>query len=390
MLRVFIGVLLGVGLAVGGWWFASHHTAQVPAAGSLQIATTTQTTASGTIPLGAQTTSNNKYPDGILSLGDGKYTTTGPEKGYVYLCNVAQGGEGAEVDGPWITGGTWNVNEKPSVEGSITWPDAYVHITVSGGVRTIASNDLPTNHNTGIFPIQQSDPAYQYDPNPNSIEAQDLEFNLPANPAFAPVPSCIYGEVGIMTNGVLLLDAFDAEYRDAAAHEMQDSCQGHPHEGGIYHYHSLSSCIPDATATNIIGWAFDGFPITGPKLPNGNYLTTSDLDECHGMTSDIIENGQMVNAYHYVMTEDFPYSVGCFMGKSYEPVPAAPQNQMQTATSSGQGGQQNGAPMMPPQAALDACSGKSTGASCSFSAPQGQINGTCQSPPNSSLACVPQ
>ena len=28
----------------------------------------------------------------ILPLGDGKYTTTAPKKGYVYLCNVAQGG----------------------------------------------------------------------------------------------------------------------------------------------------------------------------------------------------------------------------------------------------------------------------------------------------------
>ena len=303
------------------------------------------------------------YADGILPLGDYKYTTTGPRKGYVYLCNVVQGGGGAQEDGPWIGSSTWNSNGKIAVEGNISWPSASVSIGVNGDTRTIQTNDLPVGATTGIFPIQPSDPSYQYDQNPNSIVAQDLSFSLPTDPTLAAAPSCIYGEVGVMTNGVLLLDAFDAEYRDAGAHEIQDSCEGHPHEGGVYHYHSLSSCIPNATETNIIGWAFDGFPITGPEISPGRYLTTADLDECHGITSPIAMNGTMVTMYHYVMTQDFPYSVGCFRGISHEPTPGANAGQ-----SPGQGpssGQSGGTPPAPPQAAIDACSGKALGDSCS-------------------------
>lgn len=333
----------------------------------------------------------NPYANGILPLGDYKYTTTGPKKGYVYLCNVAQGGGGAENNGPWIGTSTWNSNEKISVEGSVSWPQAYVNISVSGTTRTITSNDLPTVGTTGIFPIQQSDPAYQYDTNPNSIEAQTLSVSLPANPVIASAPSCIYGEVGVMTNGVLLLDAFDAEYRDAAAHEILDSCDGHPHQGGMYHYHDLSSCIPDPMETNVIGWAFDGFPITGPEVSPGKYLTTADLDECHGITSDVDENGTMVGTYHYVMTQDFPYSVSCFRGVSYEPKPG-PNGQgsmagMQMGGSGSSEGQGEG--QTPPQAAIDACSSESLGASCSFSTPNGTVSGSCNQTPGDIVACVP-
>lgn len=330
------------------------------------------------------------YADGILPLGDGKYTTSGPKKGYVYLCNVATGGGGAETNGPWIGTSTWDLDQKISVEGSVSWSQAYVHITVNGSTRTIASNDLPTIGTTGNFPIQQSDPAYQYDTNPNSIEAQDLSFSLPTDPTVAAAPSCIYGEVGVMTNGVLLLDAFDAEYRDAEAHEIQDSCQGHPHQGGLYHYHSLSSCIPNATETTVIGWAFDGFPITGPEVAPGKYLTTADLDECHGITSDVDINGTMVDTYHYVMTQDFPYSVSCFRGASYEPKPMG-SGQMNMGTSNGGAMQMggSGAGQMPPQAAIDACSSKSTGTSCSFSTPNGTVSGSCNETPDGTVACVP-
>jgi hypothetical protein len=331
----------------------------------------------------------NIYADGILPLGDGKYTTTGPKKGYVYLCNVAQGGEGAETNGPWIGTSTWNSNEKTAVEGSVSWPNALVAISMDGSTRTIVTNDLPTVGTTGNFPIQSGDPAYQYDTNPNSVEAQNLTFNLPANPPAAAVPSCIYGEVGVMTNGVLLLDGFDEEYRDAAAHEMQDSCDGHPHEGGVYHYHSLSSCIPNATVTNIIGWAFDGYPITGPEISPGRYLTTVDLDECHGITSPVMENGTLVDTYHYVMTEDFPYSVSCFHGKSYEPKPGPAQGTQGGQGITGGGGNSNGAaggaPPAPPQAAIDACTGKASGAACTV----GPGSGTCTTI-STYFACKPQ
>jgi hypothetical protein len=260
-----------------------------------------------------------------LPLGDGKYTTTSPKKGYIYLCHVASGGGGAQVNGSWIHGTTWDATEKLAVQGNVSWPQAFINIML-GSMRTISTNDLPTNHTTGIFPIQPTDPAYQIDRNPSSITAQNYTFSLPSNPTIATTPGCIYGEVGVMTNGVLLFDAFDALYRDAVAHEEQDACDGHPNQQG-YHYHGLSPCLKNAAATTVIGWAFDGFPITGPYLSNGTELATADLDECHGMTSAIVEDGKTVTTYHYVMTRDFPYSVSCFKGTSYEPKPTGGGNQ---------------------------------------------------------------
>jgi hypothetical protein len=126
------------------------------------------------------------------------------------------------------------------------------------------------------------------------------------------------GEVGIMTTGVVLFNAFDAGGRDAGAWEVQDHCDGHPEKSGAYHYHTLSSCITKLSVHHVIGWALDGFPITGPYVHGSkNQLTTSNLDACHGITSKVTINGKSVTTYHYVMTQDFPYSVSCFRAKPY-------------------------------------------------------------------------
>ncbi len=253
-------------------------------------------------------------------------------------------------------------------------------MSISGAPRLIPSNDLPTDRTPGIFPIQSSDPAYQIDRNPNTITAQDFSFSLPAYPSSASAPDCIYGSVGIMDNGVELFDGFDNENRDAVAHEEQDSNQGHPDEAGVYHYHGFTDSLKTMPVTKVVGFAFDGYPITGPLLPDGNYLTTSDLDECHGITSTIELDGKSVTTYHYVLTEDFPYSVSCFHGKSYEPKPGgAQQNQSSQQIQGQQGSQaqqeaQGGNPPAPPQAAISACTGKSSGTSCTVS---GGPSGTC-------------
>jgi hypothetical protein len=135
---------------------------------------------------------------------------------------------------------------------------------------------------------------------------------------------------------------------------------------------------------------------------NGKYLTTDDLDECHGITSEITLDGKKTTIYHYVMTMDFPYSVSCFRGKpvSLQIIPRNGQggmmqgqgNQiMQNGKSGmmgqGQSGQANG---QPPQAAFTACSGKSTGATCSLTTPNGILSGTCQTPPSqTAVVCIP-
>jgi hypothetical protein len=264
----------------------------------------------------------NKYSDGILPVGDGKYRTTGAKKGYVYACSqyassLSAGNGGADTRGPWFTNNDteYDVNEKVYVSGDVSWPNATHSIKTSGKKRIITTNDLPTTHMTGTFPVSSSDAAYQYDRNPNSISAQSIALSLTKSPTYGS-PRCMGGQVGVMTTGVMLFNAFDAEGRDAGAWETQDHCDAHPERSGMYHYHTLSQCITKLSVHHVIGWALDGFPITGPYVHgSSNQLTTSNLDACHGITSKVKINGKSVTTYHYVMTQDFPYSVSCFRAK---------------------------------------------------------------------------
>ncbi len=264
----------------------------------------------------------NKYADGLLPVGDNKYVTNGGQKGSIYLCSagalVPASQAGAQVRGPWFTNNNtqWDIHKKAAIAGSVDWTSS-LQISVVNGKRIITTNDLP-NHHTGLFPVGMHDPARVYDANPNTISAQALTYMLAADPV-PGTPQCIGGEVGVMTTGVALFDGFDAGGRDAGAWEVQDSCDGHPQNKGEYHYHTLSRCITDQSVQTIIGYALDGFAITGPKVGDNNFLTTSDLDECHGIVSQIKLNDKLVTKYHYVMTQDFPYSVSCFRAAAIQP-----------------------------------------------------------------------
>ena len=401
--RLFLSLGLGI-LALGGGFFILHTPAptsegQQPsfveqvtqqvrgiAAGEPNPSAPRQDTSNETPSTGGVKTSSmgpkvysydelvtladNKYANGNVPLGDYKYTTSGAKKGYVYLCNARKDNAGSMVDGPWIKGSTWNFLEKVSVSGSVSWPQAYFTQTISGLYRVLSGNGLPIDHTTGVFPVQSGTDAAKYDPNPNTISAQTLKENIPASPIYHDTPNCIGGEVGVMLTGVRLFNGFDAGLRDAPAHELQDSCDGHPQGSGQYHYHSLSACFKDTSVKTVLGFAYDGFPITGPKVAANKYLTTEDLDECHGITSEIVLDGKRTTTYHYVMTQDFPYSVSCFRGTSS----FKPQGGGQPQGGGGQSSQPGGSPPAPPQEAISACSGKSPGAQCSVG---GQVQGTC-------------
>jgi hypothetical protein len=230
-----------------------------------------------------------------------------------------------------------------------------------------------------------------------------MNTSIPANPTYSETPNCMGMEVGVMTTGVPLFNSFDAGLRDAPAHELQDSCGGHPQVAGQYHYHNLSQCLGSKKVDTVVGYAYDGFPITGPYVTDSTYLTTDDLDVCHGITSPIMVDGKEVVSYHYVLTHDFPYSVSCFRGKSSFKQGGGQQGQpgqgmmgggMNSGTNGGMQmgqGQNGGGPQGgPPQEAITACSGKSRNATCSFTAQFGTISGVCDSPPDKTqLACRP-
>jgi hypothetical protein len=335
---------------------------------------------------------DNKYAFGNLPLGDDRYVTSEPKKGFVYLCNVKKENPGSNATGPWMHGVVWNSNEKISILGSVSWPQAEFSNVVTNESRTLSGNGLPLGHTTGVFPVSISDPAHSIDPNPNSILVQNIKSILPANPVYSETPYCMGGEVGIMLTGVPLFTAFDAGLRDAAAHEIQDSCDGHPQKSGEYHYHNLSSCFKDTTIKTVIGYAYDGFPITGPLVDTNKYLTTEDLDVCHGITSEIIVDGEKKVTYHYVMTQDFPYSASCFRGKpvtlgSQIEKPIGEEIESKVLIQD----LESKKPQAFPPEAVTACIGKTNNSSCSIVMPAGVISGECHSlMPEGPLGCVPQ
>lgn len=252
-----------------------------------------------------------------LPLGDGKIST-GPKKGWIWACRVDPNAGGAYRNGKWIkSDGTYDFTDKAVVPGNATW-SSHLSIKIENGQRIISGNDLPS-HGTGTFPIPSSSEAYNYDTNPNRISEQDIMLELPTNPELASAPSCAPGAVGILRSGVVLFNALDAPGRDAVAHETQDKCQGHPQQSGVYHYHSVSTCVDDqhkpGSHSGLVGYMVDGFGIYGRYGEHGEELGSADLDECHGHTHTIDWDGKQVKMYHYHATRDFPYSAGCMRGK---------------------------------------------------------------------------
>jgi hypothetical protein len=313
-LTIIIALILAALSALA--WYVYPHFANAPSSDNPSSKATASPSPSPAVAAGELDPNHNygdKYANGLLPVGDNQYTTAAAQKGKIYLCRtnfVPAGQAGAQARGPWFTNNTqWDMNKKAHIAGSVNWTPSMTD-SITGATRTITTNDLP-NHPTGVFPVAASDPAGQYDRNPNAIKAQSLTYSLAANPTPGN-PNCMGGEAGVMLTGVALFNAFDAGGRDAGAWEVQDGCGGHPQNQSEYHYHTLSSCIKDQSVSTVLGFALDGFPITGPKVGDKNILTTADLDDCHGITSTVTLDGKPVKTYHYVMTQDFPYSVSCF------------------------------------------------------------------------------
>jgi len=222
---------------------------------------------------------------------------------------------------PWvnISGGTWSMVTKAAVQGDVSWPAKFT-ASHQGAEEVLSGNGLPRR--SGVFPVSPSDPAYAYNPDPTAVIAHTVRVTIPYNPVQGASAQCVGGVVGIAINGIPILDGFDADGNDAAGVETQDTCHGHPNAINGYHYHSLSPCLLSKKAlthTTQVGWALDGFGIYVEYNANGQLLTDADLDACHGRTSVVPWHGKEVDIYHYDMTMEFPYTVGCFVGTPSPP-----------------------------------------------------------------------
>lgn len=195
---------------------------------------------------------------------------------------------------------------------------------------------------------------------PNPLVAQPIHYEIPLKPEIAPTTTelPLLGPAGFAVNGMPFFgpnegpQPVDSAWGDPVYNGLMDPCLGHT--AFTYHYHSmLEQCLvpsglvaepwtnaaPDPkTASPILGWALDGFPIYGSReckdascaeivMLQSGYSQIADpktnawdayawaehpndpsyLDECNGHYGP---DGD----YHYHVTASFPYIIGCYRG----------------------------------------------------------------------------
>lgn len=250
------------------------------------------------------------------------------------------------IQSPTAVRGIIVMGRKVFVEGMVRW-HSELRITLRRARRIFRGNGLPSTP-TGIFPVRKGTAAYSYykgapavgykDAAAIPIGAWNLSVSIPRYPKIARKPSCLGPRIttGISVSGATyhvelagynqksLIDP-KSPVGDPNAVFPLDRCYGHPYETQ-YHYHGPSwacfSMIPSLRKalddphrqSPLLGYAIDGFGIYGPRGPGGRMLTNKDLDECHGTVGKVWWDGHYVRMYHYVLTAQFPYSLGCFRG----------------------------------------------------------------------------
>ncbi|XP_078494758.1 uncharacterized protein LOC144749685 isoform X1 [Ciona intestinalis] len=147
----------------------------------------------------------------------------------------------------------------------------------------------------------------------SKIEAQSYSIKLPTTPVFASATTCLPdGPIGMAINGVPIFNSYSHDCCDKGKKQLAnlDECWGLVDDLGRYHYTLTPACLFKLTCNNpsqLIGVAFDGFPIYGPNDETGRRITKADLDACNGRYN-------RYRKYRYHITTEFPYTIGCFKG----------------------------------------------------------------------------
>jgi hypothetical protein len=258
-------------------------------------------------------------PDGT-KLPDGSFLDVGQQLGRTLT----------QAKTPWMQGNNEVISKIDTVPGKVKMKSEF-KITETNTTRNLKGNGIPS-FEVGTFAIPKNSPSYKYyaalpaygyaNAAEIPIKPYHLELTVPKNPKIAAKPSCFdqltigIALVGAAWHAEVALDALGNAY-DPNAALPTDRCFGHPYQMQ-YHVHGYSwKCMdqgkPDQ-ASPLVGYARDGFGIYGPRDAQGKLVTNAQLDECHGMVSEVMFNGKMQKIYHYVLNNEYPYSIGCFRG----------------------------------------------------------------------------
>lgn len=262
-----------------------------------------------------------------------------PGRGNLYMCRlkVLLGHAPppvSQVDVPWRDGNLLSVAgmEQVAVPGAVPVKHRF-KVTTTRTTRTFMGNGMPP-WPIGIFPIPPDSAAYSYysplpalPPYPSAaaipVKPYHLHLTVPRQPKANRKPTCIDSfSTGVSLDGVTwhaeLAGVNPTTFVDPNAALPTDNCFGHPWNTQ-YHIHGYSwKCMTrqgrPGEASPLLGYAWDGFGVYGPRGPGGKWITNAQLDECHGRTSKVMWEGKMTRIYHYVLNNEYPYSIGCFRG----------------------------------------------------------------------------
>ena len=112
--------------------------------------------------------------------------------------------------------------------------------------------------------------------------------------------------LGLGVNGIRFFPPEPVD-RITAFHNIAplDPQGGHTGFGHEYHYHRAPAVMNDDKSGKIVGFALDGFAIRGPTEADGS--KPKNLDSINGHEHDGL-------AYHYHVSDQWPYIVGGFKG----------------------------------------------------------------------------
>ena len=169
------------------------------------------------------------------------------------------------------------------------------------------------NNGDGINDFWMQTPA-NMNLNPNRIAQQGYEFRIPLHPAINPngPADTFLGSIGISINGVPFFNEYESPTETLTNQVIQsfDPGNGHPAPQGRYHYHFPPESLITVTEDNFLGFAGDGFPVYGPKNPDGN--NAQNLDDYHGEFGPTPDFPDSI--YHYHTNFSSPYIIGAFAG----------------------------------------------------------------------------
>ena len=267
-----------------------------------------------------------------------------PQKNGIYLGDFFKAILGPDTklktsDRPWVDQETNTIiiSKIPFVNGSVCAnyydPEGSMFcITEDENYRYFKGNGLPTTP-MGMFPVQPGTRAYPwYKIAPGGIgypsaseigvSPYNLDITVPKYPKYnqtpQPIDSLIIGVTltGTVWHAEIAYASLDAWYNPISILPM-DECFGHPYSQQ-YHLHAFSwkclLCQKEKGPSPLLGYALDGYGIYGPYDKDGNIITNDQLDECHGLTSEVMWDGKLTNIYHYVLNNEYPYSIGAFRG----------------------------------------------------------------------------